>query len=274
VDRAIQNIIKAWPTKASVTHWQPSFEGGPGYDYPLSTLPVDPKALALLDEPTKQALALSLWIQYNRRTIDAEDHIANPAIDYLLGQAELPAALRTALMQTSVDERYHTYFHTLALNEALSRSQVDLPFARSVTVREMMARAEACPETWRKKFVLVAYAAVAEVSVNAFLEVLSTSKEIKESNRKLVDMHNRDERFHTSIFISVVEALKKSLPEEKQGFLLEEIRSSSQSFLKHDFSMYRSVFAAHQLDLELITTSPGMSRDMSGVNRLLESLEK
>jgi hypothetical protein len=274
MSQTIENIIKAWPEKASVTRWKPVFARGPEYDYPLSVLPVRKEELDALDEQTRRAVALSLWIQYNRRTIDAEDWIANPAIDFLLRLDLLTPSLKIALQQTAVDERYHTYLHTLALNEALSRCKITPPFVRSVTVREMMERMESCGIQWQKDFVQVAYAAVAEVSVNAFLEILSKSPEIPESNRALVAMHNLDERFHTSVFIEVVKHLVPILPDAQAKFLIAEIERASDSFLKHDFSMYRSVIAAHGVELELITSNPSMSRDLSGVTRLIESVKR
>jgi len=272
LSQVVERIIEDWPTKASVTRWHPTFKTADGYDYPLSTLPVDQDELMSLPEKTKQSLSLSLWIQYNRRTIDAEEYIANPAIDWLLREGNLSEELNTALMQTAVDERFHTYFHTLALKDALSRNSVQSEFTRSVTVRELLGRLDQCNEQWQRRFVQLAYAAVAEVSVNAFLEILSTSKEIQKSNRELVHMHNLDEWSHSSVFIYVVEYLINTLAPHKSEFFITEIKYASQSFLKHDFSMYENVFRAHGIKLVLKRSNSMMTRDMSGIDRLVGRL--
>ena len=70
-DTVIDRMIKAWPDKASVTQWRPTFEDGPGYDYPMAALPIDQDAFDKLDHDKRQALSTSFWIQYNQRTIDA-----------------------------------------------------------------------------------------------------------------------------------------------------------------------------------------------------------
>jgi hypothetical protein len=269
----IERILKAWPKQASVTHWIPTFPGGTELDYPLSTVPVASGAMEALAPEIQQSISNCLWIQYNRRTIDAEDYIANPAIDILLREEALPLMLRTALQQTAIDERYHTYFHSLALEEALRRCVTPVDFARSVTVRELFSRLEDCHENWERKYVQIAYAAVAEVSVNAFLELLSRSTEIKKSNRDLVDQHNLDEWFHSSIFVEVIQYLIDTLPSKEAAFLQLEIRRASHSFLKHDFSLYESVFAAHAVSLPLNRTQTLMSRDMSGIERLIGALK-
>ncbi len=270
----VERIVEAWPRVASVVHWAPAFEDGPGHDYPLSALPVSQESLSALNEEERAELALSLWIQYNRRTIDAEEYIANPAIDWLCRDGDLPLTMELALMQTAVDERYHTYFHRLALKEALGRSFVEAPFVRSITVRELLARQAECGAEWQRRLVQLAYAAVAEVSVNAFLEVLSKSSEIRASNRELVHMHNADESLHSVIFVEVVAHLLKKLPPEEAAFLVAEMERARDSFLKHDFSMYREVFDAHGFSLELITTHQMMSRDMSGVDELMASVAR
>ena len=269
----IDRVTRAWTKKASVLRWQPTFEpSGPVLDYPLSILPVDQRALAGLDAETRQALSTSFWIQYNRRTIDAEEFIANPAIDWLTREGALPTELKTALMQTAVDERYHTYFHTLAVDEALARATVRPTFARAITVRELRARLDECIEPWQRDLVQLAYAAVAEVSVNAFLDLLSSSTEIRDANRSLVFMHNLDERLHSTIFVEIVDLFIEREPRHRSELLVAEIRRASQSFLEHDFSMYRSVFEAHGLDIAPDTTNKLMSRDMSGIVRLVGSL--
>ncbi len=274
MNAVIDNIVSSWPRVASVGHWVPSFNEGPELDFPLSLLPVAPEGLEALAESERAALALSLWIQYNRRAMDAEEFIANPAIDWLCKRHDLPTAMQLALLQAAVDERYHTYFHRLALEEALGRCFVDLPVCRSITVRELHARQAECTEDMQWQLVQLAYAAVAEVSVNAFLNVLAESPDVRASNRELVRMHSADESLHASIFLEVVTHLRELLDPDDAAFLVAEIRRVRDSFLKHDFSMFESVFDAHGIELEFENSSTMMTDEMDGADTLIEMVSR
>lgn len=282
----IGNVTRAWPAKASVRAWFPDFaedgESDQRLDYPLSALPPcefhDPAAF----EENRRSIANGLWQQYNWRTIQAEERVALPAIDLLMRRESISDDVKEGLLQTSVDEKFHTYFHTLALWDARRRAQRPLhePGAtqrtgathgliESVTVRMVTAALRAEPDPEVRELIQIAYAAVAEVSVNAFLEVLSRSTEIREVNRALVDQHNRDERFHTVTFIEAVRQLLEREPAAVGDVLRAQISSARHSFLLHDLSMYEQVFGAHGVSCTFGSSPGTMSRDMTGIDRLL-----
>lgn len=269
----IDRITSAWRDKASVRFWYPTFEGGEALDYPLSCLPECEIGDRARFEARKASIATSLWLQYNWRTIQAEERIAAPAIDLLLRSRAIRGQVKEALMQTAVDEKFHTLFHSLAMRSAEERAEQPMRYVDSVTVRELDEAMAAEPEEWKRELIQIAYGAVAEVSVNAFLEVLSRSPDIRSCNRELVDKHNRDERLHSSIFVEAVKDLLASGDTRARDGLREQIVRAKTSFLKHDFSMYEHVFAAHGIECAFSHASDTMSRDMSGINRLLGTIE-
>nr|WP_251041119.1 MULTISPECIES: diiron oxygenase [unclassified Halomonas] len=224
-------------------------------------------------EREKRSIATGLWIHYNWRTIQAEEQIAVPAISILCDFPYIRKEVKEGLLQTSVDEKFHTYCHTLAVNEAKERYNKEIDSIPSVTVREMKEKLSGETEEWKRNIVTVAYAAVAEVSINAFLEVLSRSLEIRVCNRTLVDKHNKDEAVHSLIFIEAVRDLIRYGSDDERVFLKESIMAAKDSFLKHDFGMYESVFSKHDLSVSFSKSSDSMSRNMKGVNRLLKTLD-
>jgi hypothetical protein len=129
------------------------------------------------------------------------------------------------------------------------------------------------PELWKRNIIQIAYAVVAEVSVNAFLEVLSKSTEICGPNRDLVHRHNKDEGYHSVIFVDAVENLLAREDATTVAYLRERIQGAKHSFLKHVVSMYQRVLAAHGVNVRFGTSSGLMTRDMSGVDRLMRVIE-
>jgi hypothetical protein len=272
---AVGNIVRSWPKKASVRGWFPALDGSESeaYDYPLSSLPPCEFADPELFQRESKSIAVALWVQYNLRTIQAEERIALPAIDLLVSSSSIDNEVKEGLLQTAVDEKFHTYFHTIALWEARSRETRPVEFGESITVRELGAALAAEPEHWKRNLIQIAYAVVAEVSINAFLEVLSKSKEIRRANRDLVDKHNKDEGYHSVIFVEAAKNLLEREDSATTAFLRQQLDAAKHSFLKHDVSMYQRVFSAHAAECEFGTSSGLMTRDMSGVDRLVRVVD-
>lgn len=268
----IETALTHWKNKASVRHWYPEFIADEKPDYPLELLPAFTTPDMEQFEAQRTSIATGLWLNYNWRTIQAEEHIALPAIRFLISQQGVRAAVKRGLMQTATDEQYHTYFHTLAIDDALKRYALAFSPALSVTVKTMQAQLQQEPDPFNRELIIVAYAAVAEVSINAFLETLSRCTTIKESNRALVDQHNRDEAIHSLIFIEATHDLLHALEPQQASFLSAAIEHARDSFLLHDFSMYETILAAHGVHAHFSTSSTSMSRDMRGVDKLLKTL--
>jgi hypothetical protein len=268
----LETALTHWKNKASVRNWYPQFIADEKLDYPLELLPAFTTPDTERFETQRTSIATGLWLNYNWRTIQAEEHIALPAIRFLISQEGVRPAVKRGLMQTATDEYYHTYFHTLAIDDALTRYELPFTPALSVTVKTMQARLAEEPDAFNRELIIVAYAAVAEVSINAFLETLSRCTTIKESNRALVDQHNLDEAIHSLIFIEATHDLLHALAPQPAAFLSDAIEQARTSFLLHDFSMYETILAAHGVHACFSTTSTSMSRDMRGVDKLLKTL--
>ncbi|ERO59973.1 diiron oxygenase [Pseudomonas piscis] len=264
--------LEHWKNKASVRNWYPEFVTDDRPDYPLELLPDFTTPDQEKFEALRESIATGLWLNYNWRTIQAEEHIALPAIRFLTSQEGVRTEVKRGLLQTATDEQYHTYFHTLAIDDALQRYNRAFSPALSVTIRSMRTLLQDEQDAFKRELLVVAYAAVAEVSINAFLETLSRCHTIKESNRALVEQHNRDEAIHSLIFIEATLDLLRTLPAQHASFLDTAISDARDSFLLHDFSMYETIFAAHGVRATFSTASTCMSRDMRGVDKLLKTL--
>jgi hypothetical protein len=271
---AVDNITRAWGQKASVRTWSPAFESTTvGLDYPLESLPSFEVADRALFDAASSSIATGLWLQYNWRTIQAEERIALPAIELLVGASVIDPQVKIGLLQTAVDEKYHTYFHHLAMRDAEQRYALASEYNDSVTVRELKQALAAESVAWRRNIIQVAYAVVAEVSINAFLEILSRAPSLRDANRNLVEKHNRDEGYHSVLFVAAAENLLTFEDARTRAFLRQCLADAKDSFLQHDFSMYQRVMSAHGITCEFRATSGMMTRDMSGVDRLLEVID-
>src|SRR5471032_10958 len=145
-------------------------------DYPECMVPFFHHAkFQALSDALKSAVLTWGWIGYNLRTVTAEEHVVNPALSVIANQylGKDDWHFREAMQQTLIDEHYHTLMHLRAIERTkaergLSR-ELDLP--PSVTYLRLAALREELAEPWQRDLAAITFAVVAEISVNAYLDL-------------------------------------------------------------------------------------------------------
>lgn len=144
------------------------------------------------------------WIMYNEKTIYIEDEVINPACRILL-RGELPGVsdshVKEVIAQTLVDEQFHILMCLEVCNSARERhtlQSLKLPKPRLIERVEQAIHDASTHE--EVALVKMAYALVAEMTINIYLKALSDDTTIQPLNRINTDMHRRDEAAHSTIF--------------------------------------------------------------------------
>jgi alpha-N-dichloroacetyl-p-aminophenylserinol N-oxygenase len=285
--KLVENLNRAWSKRATVCamdKFQVEGQFAPDRpDYPTRMVPFfeHPK-FQRLDDSLKSAVLTWGWIGYNKRTIAAEDHVVNPALNYicnnLLGTGDWH--FHEAMRQTLVDEHYHTLMHMVAMERTKANReiqlQMDLPM--SVTYRRLEALRGTLVEPWERALASVAFATVAEISVNAFLDILADDETIQPMNRSVAQMHSRDEYAHSKVLGEVGKVIYEGMSKTQRAFFVKVLPEALRAFVAQDFSMWEAIL--NQLEIpsaaEIIAdaqyTSAGavIMRDYSGLHRFAE----
>ncbi|MDQ0122449.1 hypothetical protein J2W17_001394 [Pseudomonas lini] len=254
-------------------------------DYPEAMVPFfhHPKFQALNDE-LKRTVVTWGWIGYNLRTVTAEEHVVNPALSVIANQylGKNDWHFREAMQQTLIDEHYHTLMHLRAIERTREERALDqdLDLPPSVTYLRLLALREELPEQWQKDLASITFAVVAEISVNAYLDLLADDQSIQPQNRRVAELHNRDEYAHSKILAEVAKVMYANLPPAQRTFFAQTLSVALSAFIAQDYSMWEAILT--QLGVEdavLIIAETRESnknatimRDYSGLHRLARDL--
>ncbi|MEM7151407.1 MAG: diiron oxygenase [Myxococcota bacterium] len=286
----LERLVECWPRRAGVRRDE-FYEQDYGNtddtrpDYPINIVPFEEHPNFQAASPEQRASVLTgAWLAYNERVIEIEHLVTNPAIDLLL-RGTLPGAsnpvVRQALQQTLIDEQFHLMMHEQAIRETRLKnpwtSELELP--HSIVFRKLHVLRAECPEQWQKDLLMLLWAIVSEMTINAYLNLLSRSDNIREVNRRLNWLHNRDELAHNEIFVEISKAVFRALNPHQRDFFLQMLPRTVEAFTSHDFSSWEAVLRATKLPGT--ATIIGDCKDKSGkllsdvsyAYRLLEHLE-
>ncbi len=285
----VAQLNNGWPRRATVCDMERFRVSGEfdanRPDYPARLVPFySHYAIERLDEPVKQAILTWGWIGYNRRTVAAEDHVVNPALNYLANEI-LDGddwIYAESIRQTLVDEHYHTLMHLNAIQRTRRerKLEIDMELPMSVTYRELEKLKRQLVEPWEKQLAGVAFATVAEISVNAFLDILADDETIQPPNSAVAQMHNRDEYAHSKTLGEISKVIFHRLTAKQKAFFVATLPVALRAFVAQDFSMWEAIL--RQLDVPnaaevvLDAQQPGsqsaLTRDYSGLYRLADEL--
>jgi len=254
-------------------------------DYPEAMVPFfhHPKFQALSDE-LKSTVVTWGWIGYNLRTVTAEEHVVNPALSVIANQylGKNDWHFREAMQQTLIDEHYHTLMHLRAIERTREERALDqdLDLPPSVTYLRLLALREELPEQWQKDLAAITFAVVAEISVNAYLDLLADDLSIQPQNRRVAELHNRDEYAHSKILAEVAKVMYANMSPAQRTFFAQTLSVALSAFIAQDYSMWEAILT--QLGVEdaaLIIADTRESnknatimRDYSGLHRLARDL--
>jgi hypothetical protein len=285
----IAQLNNAWPRRATVCdmeRFRPAGEFDPARpDYPVALVPFfSHEGIERLDEPIKQAILTWGWIGYNRRTVAAEDQVVNPALNYLASDI-LPGddwVFTESIRQTLIDEHYHTLMHLNAIQRTRRERQIEieLDLPMSVTYRELAKLKQQLVEPWEKQLAAVAFATVAEISVNAFLDVLADDETIQPQNRSVAQLHNRDEYAHSKTLGEISKVIFHRLTARQKSFFVATLPVALRAFVAQDFSMWEAILQQLKVpDAKSIVRDAidaagpsALTRDYSGLYRLADEL--
>lgn len=284
----VRHLNQAWPRRAAVCAMndaEPEPFDPCRPDYPSRLVPFfDHPAFQRLDEPVRGAILTWGWMGYNARTILAEDQVVNPALHHI-GSERLEASawdFHEALHETLVDEHYHTLMHLRAMQRTrvTRRLTQELRLPPSVTYRRFQSLQAALREPWEQSLAAVAFAVVAEISVNAFLDVLADDEEIQPAHRAVAQRHNRDEYAHSKVVAEISKVLYAGLPRHQQAFFVKVLPQALRAYLAQDFSMWDAILTQLRIEggpamlRDVMHQSPDsqLTRDYTGLRRFAEEL--
>jgi hypothetical protein len=287
----IQKLANSWPKRTTIRSDKFPWSSGTVYDptrpdYPERMVPFANHPRFLAVEPERRHRVLTwAWLVYNERTILAEEHIANPAFTMIMHGAFDGADdvhVRQAIQQTLIDEHFHTLIHTQAIDETCRRRGITASRTPdSVTRRRYLEALARATDPWQKALVTLAFAIVAEVSVNAYLELLAADDTIQPLHRLVPHLHNRDEFAHGELLVEVAKILYVRMSERQQRFFVTVLPEALYAYAAQDFSAWRTVLARAGIadgdeivaDCERDASSKLLVRDFSGLHHLADELE-
>ncbi|EEP74974.1 N-oxidase [Micromonospora sp. ATCC 39149] len=227
------------------------------------------------------------WVAYNRNTVLIEQRIANPAFELVIA-GEYPGIggqqLELAVAQAMVDEQYHTLMHIngSAVTRRMRQREFSdrvLPDSHITTIHQQ--HLDRCGERWERSLTTLAFATVAEISINAYLELLADDQEIQVVNSTTVKLHNRDEYCHASISAEMLKQVYEALPTDRRRFLLDEIVAGLEAFVAPDFTTWETIMAFEGIagwekaaaEVREAQTGTHLVQDHSGVHTLLSEMD-
>jgi len=254
-------------------------------DFPSRMVPFrdDPRYGAL--EPVfRQRVLAAAWVAYNEKTIAVEKAIVAPACDLLLEGAfhcTDAAATKRAVAQTLVDEHYHVLMcldACIATRELHGLSSLRIP--KPVVVHELERAIDASGDAREAEITRLAFAIVAETTINAYLDLLANDASIQPINRDTTALHRRDESSHAKLFKEFARGLFGALTERERRVFVRALGAGLGAFVKVDFGAWGAILT-HLAVAGAGTLLDGCSgpgkpqrvfRDFSGFRLLLRDL--
>ena len=294
IDHAlIRKLVANWPRRTTIRSDKFPFPetAAADYeaerpDYPIRLVPFRDHPLFLDVSPAQRLRVLTLaWLSYNERTILAEEHMANPAFTMIMhgkfaGAEDI--VVRQSVQHALIDEHFHTLIHMTAMEETcrLRALPADWHSPDSVTRRSMLADHARATEDWERQIVILAYAVVAEISVNAYLDLLSADDTIQPMHKLITYLHNRDEFAHGQLIVEVIKLLFIRMNARQQAYFCKMFPRALTAYASHDFSAWRSILRYVGVargdeivdDCEHDASSQLLVRDFSGLERVATEL--
>lgn len=287
-DKLIRRLNSSWGERAtvcSIDKFQINVQFEPDKpDYPLSMIPfLEHSDFKYLKAEIQNQVITWGWIGYNKRTIAAEDFIVNPAFSLisdspLLGKDSW--IYKEALRQALIDEHFHTLMHLKAIERTKKQRNIDyeLDLPMSVTYRKLKELHSTLDQKWHREFASIAFAIVAEISVNAFLEILAEDKNIQKQNSLVAKLHNRDEYAHGKVLAEIGKVMYMNMNDEEKEFFIGILPESLSAFLAQDFLMWEAILTklkipnAKLIIKDVKKNSSVLSRDYSGLYKFVKGI--
>jgi len=289
----IQRLRKSWPKRATVrgdyfdgTVEQSEFDPLLP-DYPMKMLPFwDHPSFTRLDEQLKQQILTWGWLEYNKRTIHAEEKVANPAFELLMAR-RYPGVngfdMRAVVQQSLIDEHFHSLMHYTAIEKTRELRNIDynIMLPDSITYRRLLQTIDSVTTQWEKDTLILLWAIVSEISINAMLELLAKDNTIQPHHTKIALYHNRDEFAHASVLIEIAKTVYLHLSVKQRNFFIQYLPRAMSAFIEQDYSAWQGILQYFKIpkateiifDVKNNSITNPIIRDFSGLEKVVQLLD-
>jgi len=254
-------------------------------DYPPGLVPfVEDSRYQNLKESTRKKILAGAWISYNEKTINIEVSIVAPVCAFLL-KGEFPGVntdtLKRVIAQTQIDEQFHIL---MCLDACLITRKLhnleELVIPESLVVIKLQQAIEEEKRPRDKMIVQLAFACVAEVTINAYLDLLANDKEIQPFNKETTNLHRKDEAAHHKIFKDIAKNVFTDLNTLEKKVFIKGLAKGLNAFTTIDFTAWREILlflnidAANDIVDQCLQTMENkrVVRDYSGIRGILKEL--
>ncbi|MGW1358932.1 AurF N-oxygenase family protein [Streptomyces chartreusis] len=287
----ISRLSGNWHRRAAVKRQEPDLDDlfePDRPDCPDSLLPFrDHPTYLALDDGTKARLRAWGWIAFNKNIQDIEQRVVNPGFALMAADAfetGLGESMTVAVTQAMVDEQYHTLMHLNA--SAVTRRRRGwampdraLPLGHKARRHEERLAAAATPAL--RRLDQLAYTTVAEISINAYLDLVADDDAVQPINRATADLHNRDEYCHSSIAAEIAKAAYAHLTPEHRRFFLASLADGMEAFAANDYTTWHRIVELTGVPggrrmLQDVAASAARKRllqDFGGLHRLCREMD-
>ncbi|WP_329127449.1 diiron oxygenase [Streptomyces caniferus] len=291
-ESVLRRIADSWPRRATIRTDLDRISEPEEYDeqlpdYPEHLLPFAEHPLYLAAAPEQRQKVLTMaWLVYNERVIAAEEHVANPTFAMIMHGA-FPGAdglqLKRAVQQTHVDEVWHTYMHMIAMQRTREVREItgEPAYPHTVTYRRLLEADAKASERWERDLLKLVWTTVSEISVNAYLELLSRDTTVQPLHALVPRLHARDESAHSSVMVEVAKALYVHMNTEQRRVFVDSLPTALHAFVEQDFAVWPGILRAAGFEkadeiVEDCRRQAGtglLVRDFSGVRRIVREME-
>ncbi|MYV45646.1 hypothetical protein GT031_08480 [Streptomyces sp. SID2888] len=291
-ETVLRRIADAWPRRATIRTDLDRISEPETYDeslpdYPVRLLPFAEHPLFLAASPEQRQQVITMaWLVYNERVIAAEEYVANPTFAMIM-HGTFPGAdgvhLKRAVQQTHVDEVWHTYMHMVAMQRTREIRKVtnEPSYPHTVTYRRLLEAEAQTSEQWERDLLKLIWTTVSEISVNAYLELLSRDETVQPLHALVPRLHARDEAAHSSVMVEVAKALYVHLNKEQRRMFVDSLPKALHAFVAQDFKVWPGILrhagieTADEIvaDCRAQTGNGLLVRDFSGIRRIVREME-
>lgn len=250
-----QRMAESWSKRAAVKDkkfeefrkdiFQPEFR-----DYPEKLIPFNKNHIYIsLDDQTKSSIDILAWIYWNKRVVETEELIVAPAISKLLEDKspfQIEGFEKTILRQALIDENFHSYMHEIAIENTIFWRDFDPGILKKLTQKALIYRrykelSEKINNEDEKNLALIAWCFVGELSIYEFLNLVSSDLSIQPFNRKLVELHEKDECGHAGVFEVILLNNFDKLDTKSKKLLIKYIKIAMDVFLENDWLIWEEI---------------------------------
>lgn len=257
-------------------------------DFPEALLPFrdHPVYLGLNDE-TRARLRAWAWVSFNKNIMDIEQRVVNQGFAMLAEDTfdtGLDESMTIAVTEAMVDEQYHTLMHLNASAVTRRRRGWRMPESALPVghkARQFETRISRSADSGERALCTLAFTTVAEISINAYLDLVAQDTEIQPINRMTGILHNRDEYCHSSIADEIAKAAYARFTSAQRSAFLGALADGLEAFAANDYATWHRIVSLIGVPggdamLRDVESDPGRKRllqDFSALYRLCAEMD-